>query len=78
LEFKSILEKKRNCYRNCFNTEAGKLVLKDLFKVSKMNRSSYSNDTHLMAKEEGRKEVYRYIINTLNMDLEAILTEEER
>jgi len=51
-------------YRQCFSTNEGEKVLKDL-KAAYGDRSSYSNDSHDTAYKEGQRSVYLRIFNLI-------------
>lgn len=69
-----------SAYKSCFNSAAGKIVLKHLIRVHAVFRSSFSEDsTHAMAFNEGGKNSVLQILRKLHKkdeELEDQLTEQ--
>ena len=59
-------------YRRCFDSEDGKLVLKDLFKSCHMMTSTMDKDPYETAFNEGARSVVLRILKTTNTDMEAL------
>ena len=61
----------RRCYKAVFNSEdkslniAGYAVLEDLAKMCRANETSFSSDIAIMARNEGKREVYLRIQSAL-------------
>lgn len=68
-------------YQNVFNTKDGEIVLKDLAKVSGFMASSFDVSPHVMAYNEGARQIFLRIITTLGIDtvkmIEMVKKEEE-
>lgn len=60
-------------YKELFDTPQGKVVLKDLLGIGRINQPSYvMQDPHATAFNEGSRRVVLYILEKLNADPEAI------
>ena len=72
---KSIAENQQ-LYRRVFDTVDGKMVLEDLAKRCFENYTSFdANNPYQTSFNEGRRSVYKHIINLLNRDLKELLEE---
>lgn len=69
-----LFKKKNKAYKEVFSTEAGKIVLADIYRVTKINHPSYvDNNRDRTTYNEGAKFVAYYIRDQLNQNLEDII-----
>lgn len=78
--FKTSMKKKREenikRYQRVFNSEDGKIVLRDLMKVCHLaDLSMLDGDTHETAFREGERSVILRILKTINADPYDSITE---
>jgi len=62
----------RNAYQKVFDSEEGKLVLKDLEKVCLYRMTTFDKDALIMAFQEGLRGVYLHITTLMTMDIEEL------
>lgn len=58
----------RGAYRMCFNTPAGRLVLKDLYDFCNVMQPTQRADAHHTAHEEGKRRVFLRIFHMMKPD----------
>lgn len=68
-------KKRKQRFKNLFNSPVGKEVLTDLFKLCRVNRTDVTDNARKDAYNQGRRSVYVSIINILGQDLEKIIVE---
>ncbi len=77
-----LWKRKSKAYKAVFETEEGKIVLNDLYKLCKINNPSYvENSPDKTAFNEGAKYVAYYIKNNLNQsstDIDKFLEEHSK
>lgn len=61
--------KRKSQYEMTFNTPSGTNVLTDLAIFCGMDRSSFDENPQIMARNEGKREVFLYINSILKKDL---------
>ena len=64
------IKDKRTAYINTFKNEAGKEVLADLRGFCFGTKTSFDSDPLIMARNEGRREVFLQIMNIMKVDFE--------
>lgn len=74
-ELKSQIAANQQLYRNVFDTPEGKAVLEDLRKRCFDKMTTFDDNPYRTYFNEGRRSVYKYIINLLEQDLTQILEE---
>ena len=62
----------RNAYQKVFESEEGKLVLKDLEKVCLYRATTFDKEALIMAFQEGLRGVYLHITTLMTMDIEEL------
>ena len=62
----------RNAYQKVFESEEGKLVLKDLERVCLYRATTFDKEALVMAFQEGLRGVYLHITTIMNMDIEEL------
>lgn len=67
-----FLTKRRNAYIAALITPAGDVVLKDLAKFCRANRTTFTDNDRITALLEGRREVWLRIAHHLNLDEDAL------
>lgn len=72
-ELQKQIASNQQLYRNVFDTPEGKAVLEDLKKRCFDKTSTYDDNPYRTYFNEGRRSVYKYIINLLEQDLTQIL-----
>lgn len=72
LDFLQIISR----YKSLFLTPRGKKVLLDLAKFCKYDDTVFDKDALSMARNEGRRQVFLYILNQINYDVEALMSED--
>jgi len=60
------LFKKSKAYKKVFDTEEGKIVLKDLLEVCKVDKAPDSDNTNIVMERNGMRKVGLYLINMAN------------
>lgn len=77
-QYKEEINELVRAYKRFFspkNKELGKdgqKVIKDLAKFCAVDTHSYHSDGFVLAQAEGRRQVFNYILNQLNMDFVEI------
>lgn len=70
-------QKKKNviiyAYKRLFDTEDGKIVLKDLAKSCHFDTPTFDPDPYQSAFQEGERHLFLRIIRTINADPERLL-----
>lgn len=70
-------QKKKNviiyAYKRLFDSEDGKIVLKDLARSCRLDQSSFSSDPYETAFNEGERHVVLRILKTIEADPEKLL-----
>lgn len=60
--------RKRSAYQNCFGTDSGRIVLKDLYdQCHAMQTTNVPGDPHHSAYLEGQRSVFVYIFKTMKV-----------
>lgn len=62
-------------YKTVFSTEDGKWVLEDLAKRCYEHITTFNSDAKMMAFNEGRRSVYKYIKSMIDKDLRDVQEE---
>lgn len=60
-------------YKQIFESEGGKKILTDLAEHCGMLRSSFNGDVNEFLLNEGRRNVFLYILSMTNIDLPALM-----
>lgn len=70
-------QKKKNvviyAYKRLFDTEDGKIVLKDMARSCHFDDSTFTGDPYETAFREGERHLFLRIIRTINADPERLL-----
>ena len=72
-ELQKQISSNQQLFRQVFDTPEGKAVLEDLKKRCFDKTSTYDDNPYRTYFNEGRRSVYKYIINLLEQDLTQIL-----
>lgn len=67
-----LLFKKAKAYKKVFETEEGKIVLKDLLEVCKVDKAPDSDNTNLVMERNGMRKVGLYLISMANHSAETL------
>jgi len=62
----------RTAYKDTFDSEKGKMVLKDLEQVCMNKMSLFNKDSATMAYSAGLRDVYLHITTIKDMDIETL------
>lgn len=68
--------KKKNIYKDVFNSPSGKIVLADLMKRCGVNRVSLESN-EAMQFNNGKRSVGLYVMNTLNQPMDKLIEQIE-
>lgn len=69
----AIWKRKETAYRTCLGNEMGKDILRDLNLFCNGTRSNFDSDALMMARMEGRREVFNRIMTFLKIDVEEYI-----
>ena len=64
-----VLKDLKVAYRKCFDSEDGKKVLKDLYRVCYMNDTTFNKDPYITAFQEGIRSVAVHIKRAIEDEL---------
>ena len=70
MELRDLLQNRQRCYQQTFMDEGGKVVLRDLLRFCRVDKSCYNDNERRQAYLEGRRDVGMRIMKHLNMDFE--------
>jgi len=72
-ELKKAISEKQQLYHRVFDGEDGQAVLEDLKRRCFVKTTTYDPDAMKMGINEGRRSIYVYITNLIEMELKEML-----